>query len=114
MPPHIYERPRHTHCYRREEGIVAFWKGNGTNLIRVFPYAAAQLSSNDFYKRLLAGEGGNLTVVQRLTAGACAGMTATALTHPLDTVRLRLALPTHPYKGARHAAGRTPRAALFA
>lgn len=26
-------------------------------------------------------------------------MTATTLTHPLDTVRLRLALPTHPYSG---------------
>lgn len=27
-------------------------------------------------------------------------MTATALTHPMDTVRLRLALPNHPYAGA--------------
>jgi len=39
----------------REEGLLAFWKGNGTNVIRVAPYAAAQLSSNDFYKRMLAG-----------------------------------------------------------
>lgn len=27
-------------------------------------------------------------------------MTATAITHPLDIVRLRLALPKHPYSGA--------------
>lgn len=40
-----------------------------------------------------------LTVAKRLMAGACAGMTASALTHPLDTARLRLALPNHPYKG---------------
>jgi len=32
-------------------------------------------------------------VPQRLAAGAGAGMTSTALTHPLDTLRLRLALP---------------------
>jgi hypothetical protein len=39
----------------KEEGLRAFWKGNGTNVIRVAPYAAAQLSSNDFYKRQLSG-----------------------------------------------------------
>ena len=83
----------------REEGTLAFWKGNGVNVIRVFPYAAAQLASNDSYKRLLADENHELTVARRLVAGACAGMTATALTHPLDTIRLRLALPKHLYKG---------------
>jgi solute carrier family 25 phosphate transporter 23/24/25/41 len=33
---------------------MAFWKGNGVNVIRVAPYAAAQLSSNDLYKKWLA------------------------------------------------------------
>ncbi|KAG2438672.1 hypothetical protein HXX76_005219 [Chlamydomonas incerta] len=88
----------------REEGFLAFWKGNGVNIIRIFPYSAAQLASNDTYKRLLADEKHELSVPRRLLAGACAGMTATALTHPLDTVRLRLALPNHPYKGAIDAA----------
>eukprot|EP00878_Enallax_costatus_P040744 GHUV01047106.1.p1 GENE.GHUV01047106.1~~GHUV01047106.1.p1 ORF type:complete len:202 (+),score=47.32 GHUV01047106.1:533-1138(+) len=88
----------------REEGFLAFWKGNGVNIIRIFPYSAAQLAANDSYKRLLADDHGELTVPRRLLAGACAGMTATALTHPLDTVRLRLALPNHPYKGAIDAA----------
>lgn len=90
-------------CYAappcREEGFLAFWKGNGVNIVRIFPYSAAQLAANDSYKRLLADDHGELTVPRRLLAGACAGMTATALTHPLDTVRLRLALPNHPYKG---------------
>jgi solute carrier family 25 phosphate transporter 23/24/25/41 len=123
-----------------EEGVRAFWKGNGLNIIRwvvgregpgghasqcscsaalqpsraarptacatrhpcsIFPYSAAQLSANDHYKRLLADERGELTVPQRLLSGACAGMTATALTHPLDTIRLRMALPNHGYRGAR-------------
>lgn len=106
----------------REEGVRAFWKGNGVNVVRVLPYSAAQLASNDAYKRLLAqrmggargggaggAKGGELTVPARLLAGACAGMTATALTHPLDTVRLRLALPSHPFRGALDAFATIPR-----
>lgn len=87
----------------REEGVAAFWKGNGTNIIRIFPYSAAQLMSNDQYKRVLANADGELNVPRRLVAGACAGMTATALTHPLDTVRLRLALPNSGYSGMGNA-----------
>ena len=87
----------------KEEGFAAFWKGNGTNIIRIFPYSAGQLMSNDQYKRILANADGELTVPRRLVAGACAGMTATALTHPLDTVRLRLALPNSGYSGMGNA-----------
>lgn len=88
----------------REEGFLAFWKGNGTNIIRIFPYSAAQLAANDQYKRFVVDPTtGELTVPRRLIAGACAGMTATALTHPLDTVRLRLALPNSGYNGMAHA-----------
>lgn len=87
----------------QEEGFRAFWKGNGTNIVRIFPYSAAQLAANDQYKRLAANANGELTVPRRLLAGACAGMTATALTHPLDTVRLRLALPNCGYTGMTNA-----------
>jgi hypothetical protein len=40
----------------REEGLRAFWKGNGVQIIRIFPYSAGQLMSNDMYKRLLANQ----------------------------------------------------------
>ncbi|CAI7757478.1 unnamed protein product [Closterium sp. NIES-53] len=89
----------------REEGIRAFWKGNGLNIVRIFPYSASQFTSHEQYKILLAGPSGQLTVPQRLMAGAMAGMTATALTHPLDTVRLRMAMPTSGYSGISHAFG---------
>lgn len=63
----------------------------------------AQLAANDGYKRALAGPSGELSVPARLASGAAAGMTATALTHPLDVLRLRLALPGRPRQGARGA-----------
>ena len=88
----------------KEEGILAYWKGNGVNIIRIFPYSAAQLAANDQYKAFLADDNGNLTTARRLVAGGLAGMTGTALTHPLDTVRLRLAMPNSGYSGPIHAA----------
>ena len=36
----------------------AFWRGNGTNVIRIFPYSAVQFSTNDAVKRLLASQVG--------------------------------------------------------
>ena len=80
-----------------EEGLLAFWKGNFTNVVRIFPYSACQLMANDAYKRAFASspkeKDGKLAVSTRLLAGALAGMTASTATHPLDTVRLRLAMP---------------------
>ena len=97
-------------------------------LLRIFPYSAAQLTANDQYKRYLASwasrgnptlspsqppadgplcsaagsdaAAGELSIPLRLVAGAMAGMSATVLTHPLDVLRLRLALPKAQYTGA--------------
>ena len=74
----------------KEEGVRGLWKGNVPQILRVVPYAALQLVGYEEYKRLLEvkeGEGG-----KRMLAGALAGVTATALTYPLDTLRLRLAV----------------------
>jgi len=87
----------------QEEGILAYWKGNLTNVVRIFPYSASQLMANDAYKRLADETFGGLNVYSRLACGACAGMTATAITHPLDTLRLRLALPNNGYSGVTDA-----------
>ncbi len=70
-----------------EEGLAAFWKGNFTNVVRIFPYSACQLMANDIYKRALSsGDGKPLTVTTRLTAG--------------KALPLRLASPLSPTRPA--------------
>ncbi|XP_047341361.1 probable envelope ADP,ATP carrier protein, chloroplastic [Impatiens glandulifera] len=76
----------------KDEGIKGFWKGNLPQVMRVIPYSAVQLFSYETYKRLFRGKDGELSVMGRLAAGACAGMTSTLVTYPLDVLRLRLAV----------------------
>lgn len=75
-----------------EEGPQGFWRGNGVNCIRVAPYAATQFASYEKYKRMMLGDSDYLTVWQRLACGGLAGATATTFTHPLDVIRIRLAV----------------------
>lgn len=76
----------------KEEGIKGYWKGNLPQVIRVIPYSAVQLFAYEFYKKFFKGKNEELSVLGRLAAGACAGMTSTLVTYPLDVLRLRLAV----------------------
>ncbi|EOA20744.1 hypothetical protein CARUB_v10001070mg [Capsella rubella] len=76
----------------KEEGLKGYWKGNLPQVIRIIPYSAVQLFAYETYKKLFRGKDGQLTVLGRLGAGACAGMTSTLITYPLDVLRLRLAV----------------------
>ncbi|KAM6574256.1 hypothetical protein CsatA_022583 [Cannabis sativa] len=76
----------------KEEGLKGYWKGNLPQVIRVIPYSAVQLFAYETYKKLFRGKDGELSLIGRLAAGACAGMTSTFMTYPLDVLRLRLAV----------------------
>jgi len=77
----------------REEGLLAYWKGNIPQVVRVLPYSAAQLYFYEFFKgRFHKDKERDLSVPRRLAAGACAGMCSTLVTYPLDSIRLRLAV----------------------
>ncbi|KAI0519025.1 hypothetical protein KFK09_006464 [Dendrobium nobile] len=78
----------------KEEGVKGYWKGNLPQIMRIIPYSAVQLFSYEVYKKVFSNKDGELSVVGRLFAGACAGMTSTFLTYPLDVLRLRLAVET--------------------
>lgn len=75
-----------------KEGIVGLWAGNGANLLRVFPAKAVVFSTNDMYKSILCRLAGVDKAKGPLAflAGGLAGMTATALTYPLDFARGRI------------------------
>ena len=80
----------------REEGALAFWKGNTAAVVRVMPYMSLTFLSYEEYKlKLLAS--GVPKQSATLAAGSAAGVTAVALTYPLDLVRATMAKPGHPY-----------------
>ncbi|XP_022983906.1 probable envelope ADP,ATP carrier protein, chloroplastic [Cucurbita maxima] len=74
------------------EGVRGLWKGNFPQVIRIIPYSAIQLFAYENFKNFFRGEDDKLSVIGRLAAGACAGMTSTFLTYPLDVLRLRMAV----------------------
>jgi len=77
-------------------GILSMWKGNFTNCIRVFPYAALQFASYERYKSRIVDycneNDREFGFVERLLSGACAGATAATVTYPLDVMRVRQAV----------------------
>lgn len=89
---------------RAEEGFRAYWKGNGTNVIRIMPSDAARFYSYDTFKKLISTPGEPITPMIRVMAGGLAGMVSTIATYPLDLVRTRLSVQTLPGRGAIYAA----------
>ncbi|CAG4951533.1 unnamed protein product [Colias eurytheme] len=92
----------------KQESFIALYKGNGAQMVRIFPYAATQFTSFEIYKKYFSGL--SIPLVQhgdKFLAGAAAGVTSVTLTYPLDTIRARLAFQItgeHRYTGIVHAA----------
>lgn len=76
----------------REGTIKSFFKGNGTNVIKIAPETAIKLTMNDVYKRMIATDVEEITPPQRMAAGALAGATSQAIIYPLELVKTRLAV----------------------
>lgn len=94
----------------KKESFIALYKGNGAQMVRIFPYAATQFTAFEFYKRYFGRYFGPTPYIKhadKFFAGAGAGLTAVTLTYPLDTIRARLAFQVtgeHKYKGIIHTA----------
>ncbi|XP_071438911.1 solute carrier family 25 member 16-like [Hetaerina americana] len=91
----------------KNESWLALYKGNGAQMVRIFPYAATQFTAFEFYRKTLTSALGENSHIAKFLAGSGAGVTAVALTYPLDTIRARLAFQVsgqHVYTGIVDAA----------
>eukprot|EP00871_Galdieria_phlegrea_P005777 jgi/Galph1/687/GphlegSOOS_G5432.1 len=91
----------------KTEGFFGLYKGNAALLARIFPYAAIQFASFEFYNRNLSvfTQTRENPLIVRFFAGALAGASAVVCTYPLDLIRARFACQVfeNRYDNLRHA-----------
>jgi len=79
----------------REQGPVAFWRGNLANVIRYFPTQALNFAFKDFYKKTLCPydpkKQPGMFFIGNCASGGAAGATSLCVVYPLDFARTRLA-----------------------
>jgi len=80
----------------KEQGVMAFWRGNLANVIRYFPTQALNFAFKDKYKAIfLSGvdkkKNPGKFFLGNLASGGAAGATSLCFVYPLDFARTRLA-----------------------
>jgi len=77
------------------QGLKGFWKGNFVNILRTAPFKAVNFYAYDTYRKQLLKMSGNeeTTNFERFLSGAAAGITATTLCLPMDTIRTKMVAP---------------------
>lgn len=85
-------------CFRRvaaEQGVLAFWRGNFTNIIRYFPTQAFNFAFKDSIKNLFPRYNSDTEVLKfflvNVASGGMAGAGSLCVVYPLDYARTRLA-----------------------
>ena len=81
-------------------GWLGYFRGNGTNVVKIMPESAAKFFAYETFKNVVARDPDKITVAERFLAGALAGMTAQLAIYPLETAKTRLAVaPKGFYRG---------------
>lgn len=78
----------------KEQGVLAYWRGNAANVIRYFPTQALNFAFKDKYKQVfLSGVDKNTQFwryfLGNLASGGAAGATSLCFVYPLDFARTR-------------------------
>jgi len=99
-------------CFTRiykEEGLLAFWRGNMANIIRYFPTQALNFSIKDsvqaFFSKVDRKEHPYKFVLKNLLAGGIAGSITSTVVYPLDFARTRLGVDVAKQHGERQFKG---------
>ncbi|XP_058074483.1 adenine nucleotide transporter BT1, chloroplastic/mitochondrial [Magnolia sinica] len=90
----------------KTEGWKGLFRGNLVNVIRVAPSKAVELFAYDTVKKNLTpnpGEQPKIPIPPSLVAGACAGVSSTLLTYPLELLKTRLTIQRGVYDNLLHA-----------
>ncbi|KAL5018007.1 hypothetical protein ScPMuIL_003729 [Solemya velum] len=74
-----------------KEGVAGLYRGNGVQMLRIFPYGAIQFMAYEQYKEIIKSLNDHHPHLTKLCAGSLAGLTAIFFTYPLDVVRARIA-----------------------
>ncbi|XP_020230282.1 adenine nucleotide transporter BT1, chloroplastic/mitochondrial [Cajanus cajan] len=86
----------------KTDGWKGLFRGNFVNVIRVAPSKAIELFAYDTVNKNLSpkpGEQPKLPIPASLIAGACAGVSSTICTYPLELVKTRLTIQRGVYNG---------------
>lgn len=76
----------------KEQGLKAFWRGNGIACLRLFPFNAIEFACFNKLKPYFSDPHGHLSPARTLAAGSVAGVIATILTYPTDMIKTRLTI----------------------
>ncbi|KAK6129531.1 hypothetical protein DH2020_036764 [Rehmannia glutinosa] len=90
------------HDIMKTDGWTGLFRGNFVNVIRIAPSKAIELFVYDTINKNLSqkpGEHPKLPIPPSLVAGACAGVSSTLVTYPLELLKTRLTIQRGVYNG---------------
>ena len=76
----------------KENGFRGFFKGNGTNVLKIIPETSLKFLTYDKIKELICADIRNPSTVERLFSGAASGFLTQTMIYPLEITKTRLAL----------------------
>lgn len=79
------------------QGVLSYWRGNGTNILRYFPTQLLNSTFNDLYRAVFPifmknSKYGKSQFAQNFVAGGTAASTALLFVYPLDLCQTKLAV----------------------